>query len=159
MVNLNECKFGDRLVTKGGQMVVYLGHAKPSDMVSLETKEYHAIAGRIGEWFYFSKYTDKGTIIEHNGKSGGAGDPLNIAGLYKGNLLDLSQFTFGDRLETICGVPAVFIGYNEAKGYYEIIVQSDRTDKPETLFYEKDGQVNHEGLYRYNIIGKFDCNE
>lgn len=42
MINLNECKFGDRLVTKGGQMVVYLGHAKPPYMISLETEEYHA---------------------------------------------------------------------------------------------------------------------
>ena len=156
MVNLNECKFGDRLVTKGGQMVVYLGHAKPSDMISLETEEYHAIAGRIGEWFYFSKYTDKGTIIEHNGKSGGAGDPLNIAGIYKENGIDLSNFKFGDRLKTKCGAPAIFLGYSEATGNYEISVLSDRTGKHETIFCEKDGIPNHESLFRYRIIGKQD---
>ena len=154
MINLHDCRFGDRLVTKDGKMVVYLGYSKPIEKGPLEQDGYHAIAGEYGKWFYFSKYYDDGTIMEHNGKMCGAGDPLNIVGLYKGNEIDLSQFKFGDRLKTRCGVPAIFIGYNKAKGYYEIIILSDMTDQAETVFYEKDGKVNHRGLFRYDIIGK-----
>lgn len=154
MINLHDCRFGDRLVTKEGKMVVYLGYSKPINIEPLEQEGYHAIAGEHGEWFYFSKYYDDGTIFDNNGKMCGAGNPLNIAGLYKGNGIDLSKFKFGDKLKTRGGAPAVFLGYNEAKEYYEISVMSDTTDKPETLFYEKDGRVNHEGLFRYNIIGK-----
>lgn len=155
MINLHDCKFGDRLVTKEGKMVVYLGYSKPIKTGPLEQDGYHVIAGEHGEvWFYLSFYADNGAVIYHNGKVPGAGSPLNIAGLYKGDGIDLSQFEFGDRLKTRGGAPAVFLGYNEAKEYYEISVMSDTTDKPETLFYEKDGRVNHEGLFRYNIIGK-----
>lgn len=153
MINLNDCKFGDRLVTEEGKMVVYLGYSKIG--TGLFAGESHVIAGEHGDdWFYLSTYTDKGTVIERNGKMCGAGDPLNIAGLYKDKGIDLSQFEFGDRLKTKCGVPAVFLGYNEAKGYYEISVLSDQTGKHETIFYEKDGKVNHRGLSRYDIIGK-----
>ena len=153
MINLHDCRFGDRLVTEEGKMVVYLGYSK------IETGpfagESHVIAGEHGDkWFYFSTYTDKGTIIQRSGKICDLGDPLNIAGLYKDEGIDLSQFKFGDKLKTKCGAPAIFIGYNEAKGYYEIIVLSDRTDQSETIFYEKDGKVNHRGLFRYDIIGK-----
>ena len=47
------------------------------------------LLGEHGDkWFYLSSYTSDGTVIEHNGKHNGkvcgAGDPLNIAGLYKG---------------------------------------------------------------------------
>ena len=155
MINLHDCRFGDRLVTEEGKMVVYLGYSKPIKTEPLEQDGCHVIAGELdGKWWYISTYTDKGTIIEHNGKICGAGNPLNIAGIYKGDEIDLSQFKFGDRLKTRGGAPAVFLGYNKAKEYYEISVMSDTTDKPETLFYEKDGRVNHEGLFRYNIIGK-----
>lgn len=156
MINLHDCRFGDRLVTKGGTMVVYLGYSKPINTEPLEQEGYHAIAGEHGEWFYFSKYYDDGTIFDNNGKMCGAGDPLNIAGLYKGNGIDLSNFKFGDRLKTICGAPAVFLGYSEATGNYEISVLSDRTGKHETIFCEKDGIPNHESLFRYRIIGKQD---
>ena len=153
MINLHDCRFGDRLVTEEGKMVVYLGYCK------IETGpfagESHIIAGEYDDkWFYLSTYTDKGIVIQHSGKRCGAGDPLNIVGLYKGDEIDLSQFKFGDRLKTKCGAPAIFIGYNEAKGYYEIIVLSDMTDQTETIFYEKDGKVNYRGLSRYDIIGK-----
>ena len=87
MINLHDRKFGDRLVTEEGKMVVYLGYSK------IETRlfagESHTIAGEHGDkWFYLSSYTSDGTVIEHNGKHNGkvcgAGDPLNIVGLYKG---------------------------------------------------------------------------
>lgn len=153
MINLHDCKFGDRLVTEEGKMVVYLGYSKIE--TGLFAGESHIIAGEHDDkWFYLSTYTDEGIVIQNSGKMCGAGDPLNIVGLYKGNEIDLSQFKFGDRLKTKCGAPAIFIGYNEAKGYYEIIILSDMTDKAETIFYEKDGKVNHEGLSRYDIIGK-----
>lgn len=154
-INLRDCKFGDRLVTQEGKMVVYLGYSKPIDVEPLKHDGYHIIAGeQDGEWFYISTYTDKGTVIEHLGKICGAGDPLNIAGLYKENGIDLSQFKFGDRLKTKCGAPAIFLGYSEATGNYEISVLSDRTGKHETIFCEKDGIPNHESLFRYRIIGK-----
>ena len=153
MINLHDCRFGDRLVTEEGKMVVYLGYSKIE--TGLFAGESHIIAGEHDDkWFYLSTYTDKGIVIQQSGKMCGAGDPLNIVGLYKGNEIDLSQFKFGDRLKTKCGAPAIFIGYNEAKGYYEIIVLSDMTDQTETIFYEKDGKVNHRGLFRYDIIGK-----
>ena len=83
MINLHDCKFGDRLVTEEGKMVVYLGYSKIE--TGLFAGESHAIAGEHGDkWFYLSTYTDKGTIIERGGKLCDAGDPLNIAGLYKG---------------------------------------------------------------------------
>ena len=155
MINLRDCKFGDRLVTKDGKMVVYLGYSKIE--TGLFAGESHTIAGEHGDkWFYLSTYNDKGTIIERGGKLCGAGDPLNIAGIYKGNGIDLSQLEFGDRLKTKCGAPAIFLGYSEVTGNYEISVLSDRTDKHETIFYEKDGIPNHESLFRYRIIGKQD---
>lgn len=157
MINLHDCRFGDRLVTEEGKMVVYLGYSKGIETGPLAHDGSHVIAGEHGDkWFYLSTYTDKGTIITNGGKLCDAGDPLNIAEIYKGNEIDLSQFKFGDRLKTRCGAPAIFLGYNEAQGYYEITVLSDSTDKPETLFYKKDGNVNHEGLFRYSIIGKQD---
>ena len=153
MINLHDCRFGDRLVTEEGKMVVYLGYSKIE--TGLFAGESHIIAGEHDDkWFYLSTYTDKGTIIANNRKKCGAGDSLNIVGLYKENEIDLSYFKFGDRLKTKCGAPAIFIGYNEAKGYYEIIVLSDMTDQTETIFYKKDGKVNHRGLSRYDIIGK-----
>ena len=83
MINLHDCKFGDRLVTEEGKMVVYLGYSKIE--TGLFAGESHIIAGEDGDkWFYLSTYTDKGTVIEHNGKICDSGDPLNIAGLYKG---------------------------------------------------------------------------
>ena len=83
MINLHDCKFGDRLVTEEGKMVVYLGYSKIE--TGLFAGESHTIAGEHGDkWFYLSSYTSEGTVIEHNGKVCGAGDPLNIAGLYKG---------------------------------------------------------------------------
>ncbi len=155
MINLHDCRFGDRLVTEEGKMVVYLGYSKIE--TGLFAGESHVIAGEHGDkWFYLSTYTDKGTIITNGGKLCDAGDPLNIAGIYKGDRIDLSQFKFGDRLKTRCGIPAIFLGYNEAKEYYEIAVLSDTTGKNETIFYEKDGKPNHEGLFRYSIIGKQD---
>ena len=157
MINLHDCRFGDRLVTKEGKMVVYLGYSKGIETGPLAHDGSHVIAGEHGDkFFYLSTYTDNGAVITHNGKLCGAGDPLNIAGIYKGDEIDLSKFKFGDRLKTRGGAPAVFLGYNRAKEYYEISVMSDTTGKPETLFYEKDGRVNHEGLFRYNIIGKQD---
>lgn len=153
MINLHDCKFGDRLVTEEGKMVVYLGYSKIE--TGLFAGESHTIAGEHGDkWFYLSSYTSEGTIIERSGKICDSEDPLNIVGLYKEDEIDLSQFKFGDRLKTRCGAPAIFIGYNKAKGYYEIIILSDMTDQAETVFYEKDGKVNHKGLFRYNIIGK-----
>ena len=155
MINLHDCRFGDRLVTEEGKMVVYLGYSKIE--TGLFAGESHVIAGEHGDkWFYLSTYTDKGTIITNGGKLCDAGDPLNIAEIYKGDGIDLSQFKFGDRLKTRCGIPAIFLGYNEAKEYYEIAVLSDKTGKNETVFYEKDGKPNHEGLFRYSIIGKQD---
>ena len=157
MINLHDCRFGDRLVTKEGKMVVYLGYSKPIQGGPFEQEGYHVIAGEDDEvWFYISNYDDDGTVIYHNGKVPGAGSPLNITGIYKGDGIDLSQFKFGDRLKTRCGAPAIFLGYNEAKEYYEMAVLSDRTGKNETVFYEKDGKPNHEGLFRYSIIGKQD---
>lgn len=154
-INLNNCRFGDRLVTKEGKIVVYLGYSKIETGVF--AGESHVIAGEHGDkWFYLSTYTDKGTIITHGGKLCGAGDPLNIAGIYEGNGIDLSNFKFGDRLKTICGAPAIFLGYSEATENYEISVLSDRTGKNETIFCEKDGIPNHESLFRYRIIGKQD---
>ena len=83
MINLHDCKFGDRLVTEEGKMVVYLGYSKIE--TGLFAGESHTIAGEHGDkWFYLSSYTSEGTVIEHNGKVCGAGDPLNIVGLYKG---------------------------------------------------------------------------
>ena len=156
-INLNDCRFGDRLITEDGTMVVYLGYSNPTVIGDTESYARHYIAGpHKDKWFYFAQYDDNGVVMEHNGKMCGAGDPLNIAGIYKGNGIDLSNFKFGDRLKTRGGVPAIFLGYNEDKGYYEIAVMSDTTDKPETLFYERNGNVNHEGLFRYNIIGKQD---
>ena len=156
-INLNDCRFGDRLVTKEGKMVVYLGYSKPIETGPLASDASHVIAGEHGDkWFYLSTYTDKGTIITNGGKLCGAGDPLNIAGIYKGNGIDLSNFKFGDRLKTICDAPAIFLGYSEATENYEISVLSDRTGKHVTIFCEKDGMPNHEGLFRYRIIGKQD---
>lgn len=146
MINLHDCRFGDRLVTKDGKMVVYLGYSKPIETGPFEQDGYHAIAGEYGKWFYFSKYYDDGTIMEHNGKMCGAGNPLNIVGLYKGNEIDLSQFKFGDRLKIKCGAPAVFLGYNEAKGYYEISVLSDQTGKHETIFLRKGRKSKSSGI-------------
>lgn len=157
MINLHDCRFGDRLVTKEGKMVVYLGYSKGIETGPLAHDSSHTIAGEHGDkWFYLSTYTDEGTIITNGGKLCGAGDPLNIAGLYKGNGIDLSQFKFGDRLKTRCGAPAVFLGYNEAIKYYEIAVLSDKTGHNETLFYKKDGKLNHKEIFRYDIIGKQD---
>ena len=83
MINLHDCKFGDRLVTEEGKMVVYLGYSKIE--TGLFAGESHTIAGEHGDkWFYLSTYTDKGTIITQGGKLCDSGDPLNIAGLYKG---------------------------------------------------------------------------
>ena len=83
MINLHDCKFGDRLVTEEGKMVVYLGYSKIE--TGLFAGESHTIAGEHGDkWFYLSSYTSEGTVIEHNGKVCGAGDPLNIVGLYEG---------------------------------------------------------------------------
>ena len=156
-INLNDCRFGDRLVTKEGKMVVYLGYSKPIETGPLAHDASHVIAGEHGDkWFYLSTYTDKGTIITNGGKLCGAGDPLNIAGIYKGNGIDLSNFKFGDRLKTICDTPAIFLGYSEATENYEISVLSDRTGKHETIFYGKDGMPNHESMFRYRIIGKQD---
>lgn len=82
MINLHDCKFGDRLVTEEGKMVVYLGYSKIE--TGLFAGETHIIAGEHnGKWFYLYTYTDKGTVITNNGKICGAGDPLNIVGLYK----------------------------------------------------------------------------
>ena len=82
MINLHDCRFGDRLVTEEGKMVVYLGYSKIETGVF--AGESHVIAGEHGDkWFYLSTYTDKGTIITNGGKLCGAGDPLNIAGIYK----------------------------------------------------------------------------
>lgn len=157
MINLHDCRFGDRLVTKEGKMVVYLGYSKPINTEPLEQEGYHVIAGEYGEvWFYISNYDDDGTVIYHNGKVPDAGSPLNITGIYKGDGIDLSKFKFGDKLKTRCGAPAVFLGYNEVTEYYEIAVLSDKTGNNETLLYKKDGKLNHESLFRYNIIGKQD---
>ena len=156
-INLNDCRFGDRLITEDGTMVVYLGYSNPTVIGDTESYARHYIAGpHKDKWFYFAQYDDNGVVMEYNGKMCGAGDPLNIAGIYKENGIDLSNFKFGDRLKTKCGAPAIFLGYSEATGNYEISVLSDRTGKHETIFCEKDGIPNHESLFRYRIIGKQD---
>ena len=156
-INLNDCRFGDRLITEDGTMVVYLGYSNPTVIGDTESYARHYIAGpHKDKWFYFAQYDDNGVVMEHNGKMCGAGDPLNITGIYKENGIDLSNFKFGDRLKTKCGAPAIFLGYSEATGNYEISVLSDRTGKHETIFCEKDGIPNHESLFRYRIIGKQD---
>ena len=52
-------------------------------------------------------------------------------------MINLHDCKFGDRLKTKCGVPAIFLGYSEVTGHYEISVLSDRTGKHETILYEK----------------------
>ena len=85
MINLHDCKFGDRLVTEEGKMVVYLGYSKGIETGPLAHDGSHVIAGEHGDkFFYLSTHTDKGTIITQGGKLCDSGDPLNIAGLYKG---------------------------------------------------------------------------
>ena len=55
MINLHDCRFGDRLVTEEGKMVVYLGYSKPIQGGPFEQEGYHVIAGEYGEvWFYIS---------------------------------------------------------------------------------------------------------
>ena len=50
MINLHDCKFGDRLVTEEGKMVVYLGYSKIE--TGLFAGESHTIAGEHGDkWF------------------------------------------------------------------------------------------------------------
>ena len=110
MINLHDCRFGDRLVTEEGKMVVYLGYSKPIKTGPLEQEGYHVIAGEYGEvWFYISNYDDDGTVIYHNGKVPGAGSPLNITGIYKGDGIDLSKGQVWrqvkDKMRKTCRIP------------------------------------------------------
>ena len=58
MVNLNECKFGDRLKTKDGEMVVFLGRVDYHGFDScLHTKYYCAMAK--DESFVLMEYNDR----------------------------------------------------------------------------------------------------
>ena len=79
MVNLNECKFGDRLVTKEGKNVVYLGHnvifssLPKKDKDDIIITHYHVIAGKYDKgWFYLARYTDNGILLDHDSRVCGA---------------------------------------------------------------------------------------
>ena len=52
MVNLSECKFGDKLKTEDGEMVVFLG-----------TEYYHGLDGVLHEIYYCAMAKDEGFAL------------------------------------------------------------------------------------------------
>ena len=66
MVNLSECKFGDRLRTKDGEMVVFLG-----------TEDYHGLDGVLHEIYYCAMAKDESFVLmEYNDGERGENDSL-----------------------------------------------------------------------------------
>ena len=66
MVNLNECKFGDRLRTKDGEMVVFLG-----------TEDYHGLDGVLHNIYYCAMAVgERFAIMEYYDGERGNNDAL-----------------------------------------------------------------------------------
>lgn len=51
MINLRECKFGDKLRTESGEMVVYLGKTRPIQWGDTECSSSYYCAMAYGESF------------------------------------------------------------------------------------------------------------
>ena len=64
MINLNECKFGDRLKTKDGEMVVFLG-----------IEDYHGFDGACRTKYYCAMAKDDSFMLMEydDGERGGYG--------------------------------------------------------------------------------------
>ena len=61
MINLNECKFGDRLKTKDGEMVVFLG-----------TEDYHGFDSCPHTKYYCAMAKDESFVLmEYDGEERG----------------------------------------------------------------------------------------
>ena len=66
MVNLNECKFGDRLKTKDGEMVVFLGRV-----------DYHGFDSRLHTKYYCAMAKDESFVLmEYDDGRRGENDSL-----------------------------------------------------------------------------------
>ena len=66
MINLNECKFGDRLKTKDGEMVVFLG-----------IEDYHGFDGVCRTKYYCAMAKDESFVLmEYNDGERGENDSL-----------------------------------------------------------------------------------
>lgn len=159
MIDLKLCRFGDKLKTKGGQIVVYLGYSKPITVELLECEGSHIIAGindsPVGV-FWLGQYYDNGVIVERDGKMCGAGRDENIISIFRDCKIDLSKNQFGDRLLTRRGSMAIFLGYNNKTEYYEIEVIGELTKKHETISCNKNGEVNNSSMFQFDIIGKWE---
>lgn len=60
MINLNECKFGDRLRTESGKMVVYLGKSAPVPSLDGEVYTSCYCAMEYGDSFALAEYDECG---------------------------------------------------------------------------------------------------
>ncbi|MGN0033315.1 MAG: hypothetical protein ACI358_06020 [Candidatus Limimorpha sp.] len=60
MINLNECKFGDRLRTESGEMVVYLGKRGAMQWGDTECPPTYYLAMAYGEMFGIMEYHENG---------------------------------------------------------------------------------------------------
>ena len=66
MINLSKCKFGDRLKTKDGEMVVFLG-----------TEDYHGLDGVLHEIYYCAMAKDESFVLmEYDDGGRGENDSL-----------------------------------------------------------------------------------
>ena len=66
MINLSECKFGDRLKTKDGEMVVFLG-----------IEDYHGFDGICRTKYYCAMAKDESFVLmEYNDGERGENDSL-----------------------------------------------------------------------------------
>lgn len=159
MIDLKLCRFGDKLKTKGGQIVVYLGYSKPITVEPFECDGSHIIAGMNDSStsvFWLGQYYDNGVIKQRDLKFCGAGRDENIVGIFRDCEVDLSKNKFGDRLLTRRGSMALFLGYNNKTEYYEIEVIGEKTQKHETISCNKNGEVDDSSMFQYDIIGKWE---
>lgn len=60
MINLNECKFGDKLRTESGKMVVYLGKTRPIQWGDTECPSTYYCAMEYGDSFGLMEYHENG---------------------------------------------------------------------------------------------------
>ena len=61
MINLNECKFGDKLRTESGKMVVYLGKTRPMKWDGInEIPSTYYCAMAYGDSFGYMEYHENG---------------------------------------------------------------------------------------------------
>lgn len=60
MINLNDCKFGDKLRTESGDMAVYLGKSAPVPSLDGEVYTSYYCAMEYGDSFVLAEYDEHG---------------------------------------------------------------------------------------------------